>query len=77
MEPSGKGSIPDPLGRLADRVFVGLSSVANLSFLNACRDAAVGMLGFTEAVAAGSRARETRQWRLVRRNCEKERERVY
>ncbi|KAL3530944.1 hypothetical protein ACH5RR_010266 [Cinchona calisaya] len=42
--------------RLCDRVFFGLSSVADLSFVEVCRGSTIQLLNFADAVAIGSRA---------------------
>lgn len=45
--------------RLCDRVFPdALSDVADLAFADVCRDPALGILGFADAVAVGSKAPE-------------------
>ncbi|XP_023519989.1 exocyst complex component EXO70B1-like isoform X2 [Cucurbita pepo subsp. pepo] len=43
---------------LCERVFVGLSSTANLSFMEVCRGSTIQLLNFADAVAIGSRAPE-------------------
>lgn len=44
--------------RLCERVFVGLSSTADLSFMEVCRGSTIQLLNFADAVAIGSRAPE-------------------
>ncbi|KAL8525806.1 hypothetical protein ACS0TY_015157 [Phlomoides rotata] len=44
--------------RLCDRVFLGLSSAADLSFMEVCRGSTIQLLNFADAVAIGSRAPE-------------------
>ncbi|KAK3437583.1 hypothetical protein EUGRSUZ_C02240 [Eucalyptus grandis] len=44
--------------RLCDRVFFGLSSVADLCFMEVCRGCVIQLLNFADAVAIGSRAPE-------------------
>ncbi|XP_027159445.1 exocyst complex component EXO70B1-like [Coffea eugenioides] len=44
--------------RLCDRVFFGLSSAADLSYMEVCRGSAIQLLNFADAVAIGSRAPE-------------------
>lgn len=44
--------------RLCERVFVGLSSAADLSFMEVCRGTTIQLLNFADAVAIGSRAPE-------------------
>ncbi|XP_004294760.1 PREDICTED: exocyst complex component EXO70B1-like [Fragaria vesca subsp. vesca] len=44
--------------RLVDRVFYGLSSAADLSFMEVCRGSTIQILNFTDAVAIGSRSPE-------------------
>ncbi|XP_023524856.1 exocyst complex component EXO70B1-like [Cucurbita pepo subsp. pepo] len=44
--------------RLCERVFVGLSSAADLSFMEVCRGSTIQLLNFADAVAIGSRAPE-------------------
>lgn len=44
--------------RLCDRVFFGLSSAADLSFMEVCRGSTIQLLNFADAVAIGSRAPE-------------------
>ncbi|CAA0820618.1 Exocyst complex component EXO70B1 [Striga hermonthica] len=44
--------------RLCDRVFFGLPSAADLSFMEVCRGSAIQLLNFADAVAIGSRAPE-------------------
>ncbi|KAI3440120.1 Exocyst subunit Exo70 family protein [Psidium guajava] len=44
--------------RLCDRVFFGLSSAADLCFMEVCRGCAIQLLNFADAVAIGSRAPE-------------------
>lgn len=44
--------------RLCDRVFFGLSSAADLSFMEVCRGSTIQLLNFADAVAIGSRSPE-------------------
>ncbi|KAL0533539.1 hypothetical protein IC582_027573 [Cucumis melo] len=44
--------------RLCERVFVGLSTTADLSFMEVCRGSTIQLLNFADAVAIGSRAPE-------------------
>ncbi|KAL6203505.1 hypothetical protein ACLB2K_027205 [Fragaria x ananassa] len=44
--------------RLVDRVFYGLSSAADLSFIEVCRGSTIQILNFTDTVAIGSRSPE-------------------
>ncbi|KAL6204335.1 hypothetical protein ACLB2K_021603 [Fragaria x ananassa] len=44
--------------RLVDRVFYGLSSAGDLSFMEVCRGSTIQILNFTDAVAIGSRSPE-------------------
>ncbi|KAL5720464.1 hypothetical protein ACHQM5_013132 [Ranunculus cassubicifolius] len=44
--------------RLCDRIFFGLSSAADLSFMEVCRGTAIQLLNFADAVAIGSRSPE-------------------
>ncbi|KAL6563583.1 hypothetical protein OROGR_002542 [Orobanche gracilis] len=44
--------------RLCDRVFVGFSTAADLSFMEVCRGSTIQLLNFADAVAIGSRAPE-------------------
>ncbi|XP_043703905.1 exocyst complex component EXO70B1-like [Telopea speciosissima] len=44
--------------RLCDRVFFGLSSAADLSFMEVCRGCTIQLLNFADAVAIGSRSPE-------------------
>ncbi|ONH99752.1 hypothetical protein PRUPE_6G048000 [Prunus persica] len=44
--------------RLCDRVFYGLSSAADLSFMEVCRGSTIQILNFADAVAIGSRSPE-------------------
>lgn len=44
--------------RLCDRVFFGLSSAADLSFMEVCRSSAIQLLNFADAVAIGTRSPE-------------------
>ncbi|CAI9770765.1 unnamed protein product [Fraxinus pennsylvanica] len=44
--------------RLCDRVFLGFSSAADLSFMEVCRGSTIQLLNFADAVAIGSRAPE-------------------
>ncbi|KAF5446634.1 hypothetical protein F2P56_032245 [Juglans regia] len=44
--------------RLCDRVFVGLSSAADLSFMEVCRGSTIQLLNFADAVAIRSRSPE-------------------
>ncbi|KAJ6976099.1 hypothetical protein NC653_031814 [Populus alba x Populus x berolinensis] len=44
--------------RLCDRVFYGLGSVSDLSFMEVCRGAVVQILNFADAIAIGSRSPE-------------------
>ncbi|CAI0426627.1 unnamed protein product [Linum tenue] len=44
--------------RLCDRVFFGLSSAADLSFMEVCRGSTIQILNFADAVAIGSRSPE-------------------
>ncbi|GER30477.1 exocyst subunit EXO70 family protein [Striga asiatica] len=44
--------------RLCDRVFFGLPSAADLSFMEVCRGSVIQLLNFADAVAIGSRAPE-------------------
>ncbi|KAH6814496.1 exocyst subunit exo70 family protein B1 [Perilla frutescens var. frutescens] len=44
--------------RLCDRVFLGLSTAADLSFMEVCRGSTIQLLNFADAVAIGSRAPE-------------------
>ncbi|KAL6195365.1 hypothetical protein ACLB2K_030984 [Fragaria x ananassa] len=44
--------------RLVDRVFYGLSSAADLSFMEVCRGSTIQILNFTDAIAIGSRSPE-------------------
>ncbi|KAF5727306.1 exocyst complex component EXO70B1-like [Tripterygium wilfordii] len=44
--------------RLCDRVFFGLSSAADLSFMEVCRGSTIRLLTFADAVAIGSRSPE-------------------
>ncbi|KAK9124637.1 hypothetical protein Sjap_014239 [Stephania japonica] len=44
--------------RLCDRIFFGLSSAADLSFMEVCRGSTIQLLNFADAVAIGSRSPE-------------------
>ncbi|KAB2607193.1 exocyst complex component EXO70B1-like [Pyrus ussuriensis x Pyrus communis] len=44
--------------RLCDRIFYGLSSAADLSFMEVCRGSTIQILNFADAVAIGSRSPE-------------------
>ncbi|XP_059430480.1 exocyst complex component EXO70B1 [Corylus avellana] len=44
--------------RLCDRVFFGLSSAADLSFMEVCRGSTIQLLNFADAVSIGSRSPE-------------------
>ncbi|KAL0458597.1 UNVERIFIED_CONTAM: Exocyst complex component EXO70B1 [Sesamum latifolium] len=44
--------------RLCDRIFLGFSSAADLSFMEVCRGSTIQLLNFADAVAIGSRAPE-------------------
>jgi len=44
--------------RLCDQVFFGLSTTADLSFTDICRDSTLQLLNFAEAIAIGSRSPE-------------------
>ncbi|KAK9159203.1 hypothetical protein Scep_005777 [Stephania cephalantha] len=44
--------------RLCDRIFFGLSSAADLSFMEVCRGTTIQLLNFADAVAIGSRSPE-------------------
>ncbi|KAL5749480.1 hypothetical protein ACOSP7_024083 [Xanthoceras sorbifolium] len=44
--------------RLCDRVFFGLSSAADLSFMEVCRGSSIQLLNFADAIAIGSRSPE-------------------
>lgn len=44
--------------RLCDRVFFGLSSAADLSFMEVCRGSSIHLLNFADAIAIGSRSPE-------------------
>ncbi|PRQ28587.1 putative exocyst complex component Exo70, cullin repeat-like-containing domain-containing protein [Rosa chinensis] len=44
--------------RFVDRVFYGLSSAADLSFMEVCRGLTIQILNFTDAVVIGSRSPE-------------------
>lgn len=44
--------------RLCDRIFVGFSTAADLSFMEVCRGSTIQLLNFADAVAIGSRAPE-------------------
>ncbi|KAK3206617.1 hypothetical protein Dsin_020663 [Dipteronia sinensis] len=44
--------------RLCDRVFFGLSSAADLSFMEVCRGSTIQLLNFADAIAIGSRSPE-------------------
>lgn len=44
--------------RLCDRVFFGLASAADLSFMEVCRGSTIQLLNFADAVAIGSRSPE-------------------
>ncbi|RAL37359.1 unnamed protein product [Cuscuta campestris] len=44
--------------RLSDRIFLGLSAAADLSFMEVCRGSTIQLLNFADAIAIGSRAPE-------------------
>ncbi|TXG74479.1 hypothetical protein EZV62_003058 [Acer yangbiense] len=44
--------------RLCDRVYFGLSSAADLSFMEVCRGSSIQLLNFADAIAIGSRSPE-------------------
>ncbi|OVA02815.1 Exocyst complex protein Exo70 [Macleaya cordata] len=44
--------------RICDRIFFGLSSAADLSFMEVCRGSTIQLLNFADAVAIGSRSPE-------------------
>ncbi|VFQ76620.1 unnamed protein product [Cuscuta campestris] len=44
--------------RLSDRIFLGLSAAADLSFMEVCRGSTTQLLNFADAIAIGSRAPE-------------------